>query len=88
MSLTAKASFAPGAPAARAGRLALLAATLLACGGGHYEGGGRRGDLPTASQAMTPNIGPGDATSTNAGAAPSDIGAAGAPAPSGGGTYP
>jgi len=64
--------------------LKLLALTLLVaacfegCGGDHYEGGGRRRQLPTSSSAMQPNIGPGDGSSTMGGTTPGDENGAGA----------
>lgn len=59
--------------------LSLLGAACFgACGGDHYEGGGRRRELPTSSSAMLPNIGPGDGTSTTGGTTPSDENGAGA----------
>jgi hypothetical protein len=45
--------------------LALLGFT--ACGE-HYEGGGRRDEVPTEESSQGPNIGSGDGTSTQGGA--------------------
>lgn len=54
-------------------RLVLVLMSLLwvaNCGGDHYEGGGRRNELPepsAAGMAGTFNIAPGDASSSQAG---------------------
>jgi hypothetical protein len=59
-----------------AGRVVLavaLAVKLVACGD-HYEGGGRRRELPTSDQPETPGIGPGDGSSTSGGAPASQAG--------------
>jgi hypothetical protein len=44
---------------------ALLAS--FGCGGEHYEGGGRRNELPTPATGQGPNLGPGEGTSTQGG---------------------
>ena len=55
--------------------LAFGAALFVGCGADHYEGGGRRSELPS-SQAGTPNVGL-SGMSSNGGSATSEQGSAG-----------
>jgi hypothetical protein len=69
--------------------LALLGFT--ACGE-HYEGGGRRDEVPTEESSQGPNIGSGDGTSTQGGSTSASAGTLATEPPGGesgsGGTFP
>lgn len=58
-------------------------ASSVSCGD-HYEGGGRRHEIPTESSSGRPNVAPGDGSSTQGGSAGTSFVAEGGEAGSGG----
>lgn len=59
-----------------------------ACGGDHYEGGGRRNEVPSSSGSGKPSVGLGDGMSMNGGTSSLGEGGAGDAGTAGAGGFP